>query len=109
MIEDGHEVDGPFTVDLAPGHTSGNVYIRLASRGSEAIFAGDSIHHPMQVYRTEWSTVACTDPAGAAASRRRLLERCVERGSLLLPAHFPQPVGAHVRRAGDGFELRWLA
>lgn len=56
----------------------------------------------------EWSTVACTDPAAAAASRRRLLERCVERGSLLLPAHFPQPFGAHVRRSGDGFELRWL-
>lgn len=109
MIEDGHEVDGALTVDLAPGHTPGNVHIRLASKGSEAVFAGDSIHHPMQVYRTEWSTVACTDPAAAAVSRRRLLERCAERGSLLLPAHFPDPHAAHVRRRADGFELHWLS
>src|SRR2546430_595941 len=37
MIEDGHEVDGAFRVELAPGHTPGNVHIRLASNGSEAM------------------------------------------------------------------------
>lgn len=109
MIEDGHEVDGGFTVQLAPGHTPGNAAIRLASNGKEALFVGDSVHHPMQVYRVDWSTHVCTDPAAAAASRRRLLDRCAERGSLLLPAHFPAPHGAHVRGTGGGFELSWLA
>lgn len=108
MIEDGHEVDGGFTVELAPGHTPGNVFIRLASRGAEALFAGDTIHHPMQAYEVGWSTVACTDPVAAAASRRRLLELCCERGALLLPAHFPAPYGAHVSAAGESFALRWL-
>jgi glyoxylase-like metal-dependent hydrolase (beta-lactamase superfamily II) len=109
MIEDGHEVDGALTVELAPGHTPGNVHIRLASRGSEAVFSGDVIHHPIQVYRPDWSTVACVDPAASAASRRRLLETCSERGALLLPAHFPEPHGARVRAAGDSFEIRWPA
>jgi glyoxylase-like metal-dependent hydrolase (beta-lactamase superfamily II) len=108
MIEDGHEVDGAFTVELAPGHTPGNIHIRLASRGAEAMFGGDVIHHPIQVYRPDWSTVACLDPAASAVSRRRLLETCSERGALLLPAHFPAPYGARVRAAGDGFALRWL-
>ena len=108
MIEDGHEVDGTFSVVLAPGHTPGTAYIRLASRGSEAIFAGDAIHHPMQVYRVDWSTVACVDPVAAAASRRRLLETCCERGTLLLPAHFAAPHGGHVRDGHGTFELRWL-
>jgi glyoxylase-like metal-dependent hydrolase (beta-lactamase superfamily II) len=108
MIEDGHQVDDALTVVLAPGHTPGNVYIRLASKGQEAIFAGDSVHHPMQAYEVGWSTVACADPAAAAVSRRRLLESCVERGSMLLPAHFPAPFGAHVRAKGNNFELRWL-
>jgi glyoxylase-like metal-dependent hydrolase (beta-lactamase superfamily II) len=108
MIEDGHEVDGAFTVELAPGHTPGNVHIRLASRGAEAVFSGDVIHHPIQVHRPDWSTVACLDPIASAASRRRLLETCSARGALLLPAHFPAPHGARVRASGNGFELRWL-
>jgi glyoxylase-like metal-dependent hydrolase (beta-lactamase superfamily II) len=109
LIEDGHEVDGAFTVTLAPGHTPGNAAIRLASKGAEALFVGDSVHHPMQVYQLDWSTHVCTDPVAAAASRRRLLEECVERRSLLLPAHFPAPHGAHVHEAREGFDLRWLA
>lgn len=109
LVEDGHDVDGAFTVELAPGHTPGNAAIRLTSKGTEALFVGDSVHHPMQVYQVGWSTHVCTDPAAAAASRRRLLERCAERGSLLLPAHFPAPHGAHVHSAGAAFELRWLA
>jgi glyoxylase-like metal-dependent hydrolase (beta-lactamase superfamily II) len=109
MIEDGHEVDGALTVELAPGHTPGNVFIRLASRGKEAIFAGDSVHHPMQAYEVGWSTVACSDPATAAVSRRRLLESCVARGAMLVPAHFPAPFGAYVKSKGDRFELSWLS
>ena len=108
MIEDGHEVDGAFRVELAPGHTPGNVHIRLASKGSEAMFAGDVVHHPIQVYRPDWSTVACIDPVASAASRRRLLETCCERGALLLPAHFPAPHGGRVREAPGGFKLEWL-
>jgi glyoxylase-like metal-dependent hydrolase (beta-lactamase superfamily II) len=108
MIETGHEVDGALTVEAAPGHTPGNVQIRLVSRGAEAVFAGDVIHHPIQVDRPEWSTVACFDPAASAVARRRLLERCAERGALLLPAHFAAPHGGRIRDAGGRFELRWL-
>jgi glyoxylase-like metal-dependent hydrolase (beta-lactamase superfamily II) len=109
MIEDGHEVDGAFTVQLAPGHTPGNAHIRLRSKGAEAVFAGDSVHHPLQVYEVHWSTVACVDQAAAATSRLRLLQACAERGSLLLPAHFASPHAAYVDEAGGQFALRWLA
>lgn len=107
MIEDGHEVDGALTVQLAPGHTPGNAHIRLASKGAQAIFAGDTVHHPMQVYEVEWSTVACLDPGAAAVSRRRLLEACVERNALLLPAHFAAPHAARITSKGNAFALRW--
>src|SRR5262249_62270518 len=97
------------TAGFAPGRPPGSVRIRLRSGVQEAICAGDTGHHPMQAYEVDWSTVACTDPVAAAASRRRLLERCVERGSLLLPAHFPAPHGAYVGASRKGFELRWLS
>jgi glyoxylase-like metal-dependent hydrolase (beta-lactamase superfamily II) len=109
MIEDGHDVDGAFTVELAPGHTPGNAAIRLRSKGAEALFVGDSVHHPMQVYRVDWSTSACTDQKAAAVSRRRLLESCCARGSVLLPAHFAAPYGGRIKEAGENFELQWLA
>jgi glyoxylase-like metal-dependent hydrolase (beta-lactamase superfamily II) len=108
MIEDGHEGDGSFVVELAPGHTPGNCHIRLSSRGQEAIFGGDVIHHPIQVYRPDWSTVACLDQVASAVSRRRLLETCCGRGALLLPSHFPAPHGGHVRATGSGFAIQWL-
>lgn len=109
LVDDGFDIDGALSVHLAPGHTPGNAYVRLRSKGTDAMFAGDSIHHPMQVYRTAWSTVACSDPVAAAVSRRRMLEECVARGTLLLPAHFPPPYGAYVQPAGGEFALRWLA
>jgi glyoxylase-like metal-dependent hydrolase (beta-lactamase superfamily II) len=34
MIEDGHQVDGAFTVALAPGHTPGNAHVHLRSSGA---------------------------------------------------------------------------
>ena len=108
MIEDGHEVDRSLVVELAPGHTPGNCHIRLSSRGEVAYFGGDVIHHPIQIYRPDWSTTACLDQAASAASRRRLLETCSERGALLLPSHFPAPHGGHVRAAGEGFTIQWL-
>ena len=108
MIEDGHQVDGSLVVELAPGHTPGNCHIHLTSKGQEAFFGGDVIHHPIQVYRPDWSTVACLDQAASAVSRRKLLETCSERNALLLPSHFPAPHGGRVRAAGSGFILEWL-
>jgi len=109
MIEDGHQLDDDFTVQLAPGHTPGNLGIFLTSAGAEAVFVGDTIHHPVQIYEPAWSTFACTAPNAAVASRRRVLEHCSERSSLMLPAHFRPPHAGHVRPKGDGFTFEWLS
>lgn len=108
LVEDGYQVDDCLTVELSPGHTPGNVNIRLQSRQQSAVFAGDVIHHPIQVYRSDWSTTACFDPVESAHSRRRIVEDCCEHGALLLPAHFAAPHGGYVRDCGDGFTLEWL-
>ena len=66
-----HEVaDG---VDLigAPGHTPGNVIVRLDDRGERAYLTGDVIHHPVQVERPEWSSCFCWNPAMSAETRRQ--------------------------------------
>ena len=64
--------DGPRSrrtgVDLigAPGHTPGNVIVRLEDRGERAYLTGDVIHHPVQVERPEWSSCFCWDAAMSA-------------------------------------------
>ena len=55
-----------------PGHTPGQMAIRVRSRGEEALFAGDIAHQPIQVAMPDWSSKYCADPKQSAASRRRI-------------------------------------
>ena len=99
LLVDGlDELLGLVTFRPAPGHTPGNIQIELRSQGECAIFAGDILHSPMQIPFWEWSSMLCSYPAQAAASRRALLERCVEERALLVPGHFEAP---HVGRIRD--------
>ncbi|HUN52544.1 MAG TPA: MBL fold metallo-hydrolase [Candidatus Sulfotelmatobacter sp.] len=105
MIDDGHELDDCMLVKLAPGHTPGHITVRLASKGEEALFTGDIMHHPLQVYRPQWNSAFCVDQAGSRASRRQVLEHCAEHRSLMLPAHFAAPHGGRVSRRGERFAI----
>jgi glyoxylase-like metal-dependent hydrolase (beta-lactamase superfamily II) len=102
-------VTGPHTlgdglhIEGAPGHTPGHVILRLAEAGQEALFVGDIMHHPIQVYQPEWNSAFCIDPVAARQSRRRVLERCAEHGGLLCPAHFAAPHFGHITARGGAF------
>ena len=43
------------------------------------------------------------DPALAAITRRRFLERYCETPTLCCTAHFPSPSVGHIKRWGNGF------
>jgi glyoxylase-like metal-dependent hydrolase (beta-lactamase superfamily II) len=91
------------TIERAPGHTPGNVIVHARSEGTAAIFSGDVIHHPVQLLQPDWSTRACHDAGQSRTTRRRLLEQCLERSTLVLPAHFPAPSAGRVLRRGSAF------
>lgn len=107
MIDADHQPDPLLTVMEAPGHTPGSVVIRLADGGREALFTGDIMHHPIQVYMPDWSSQFCWDQEMSARSRRRVLEHCVAHESLLCPAHFPGANAGYVRAHGDAFRIEW--
>ena len=106
-IEDGHVLDETLTVEPAPGHTLGHVRIRLASHGRQAMFSGDVMHVPLQVYYPEWHTSLDDDPLLGIASRRALLETCAETGALLLPTHFVAPHCCRIREVAQGYAIDW--
>jgi glyoxylase-like metal-dependent hydrolase (beta-lactamase superfamily II) len=98
-------IDDTLTLELAPGHTPGHCIGWLESGGEYALFAGDSMHSPLQLLHPEWSNIACTDLVASVATRRRLLEESAERAAVLLPAHFPAPHAFRVARAGPSFRF----
>jgi glyoxylase-like metal-dependent hydrolase (beta-lactamase superfamily II) len=94
-------------IEPAPGHAPGHVVFRLQDQGEEGVFTGDVMHHPIQVYRPEWSSAFDTDPREAERSRRRVLEHCADCAARVFPAHFGTPHTGRVRRKAEGFRFEF--
>jgi glyoxylase-like metal-dependent hydrolase (beta-lactamase superfamily II) len=105
LVVDGfHELGESLLIEPVPGHTPGHVLLKLLGQdGSEALFIGDVMHHPIQIYEVDWSSAFCSDPVEARRSRRRVLEHCASHGSTLCPAHFGVPHYGHIREKGGRF------
>ena len=103
VVEGTCEIADLLTISPAGGHSPGHVLIALQSQGSEALFVGDIMHHPIQIHRPDWSSAFCFDPAAARRSRRAVLERAAANGSILYPAHFAGPHIGRVAVVEGGF------
>ena len=73
-----------------PGHSIGHMAIEIRSQGQAALFSGDVMHSPLQVYRPQWNSAFCLDQPQARASRQSLLEHAAKTGAIVFPAHFPE-------------------
>jgi glyoxylase-like metal-dependent hydrolase (beta-lactamase superfamily II) len=109
LLDGAHAIDDALLIEPAPGHTPGHVVMKLSDRGEQALFCGDAVHHPLQVYAPGWNSGFCELPEQARATRRRLLEHCAERDALLFPVHFGAPHVAAIAHAGNAFSLRFVA
>ena len=109
LVAADHEVADGIDLIAAPGHTPGNVIVRLDDRNERAYLTGDVIHHPVQVERPEWSSCFCWDPVMSAESRLNTLTTVADEEAWLLPAHFPTPTAARISKGGGGFRMTWRA
>ncbi|WP_321960924.1 MBL fold metallo-hydrolase [Paraburkholderia sp. J7] len=91
-----------------PGHSIGHMAIEIRSQGQTALFSGDVMHSPLQVYRPQWNSTFCLDQPQARASRQSLLERAAKTGAIVFPAHFPETSAGTVHEGPHGFEWRYL-
>ena len=103
LVDDGHELDRGLVLNLLPGHTMGQMGLRIDRQGGRAIFCGDAVHSPVQICQPGVSTSSCIDADRAAETRRILLEEAAATGRLLVPAHFRGRRRAHIRKTGAGF------
>ena len=102
-VDDGFEVGPGLVLHARPGHTPGSTVMQASSDGVEAMFVGDVVHHPAQIYRPEWNSAFCEDPDQARDTRRQVLGEAADREALLIPAHFGGAHAARVVRDGAGF------
>ena len=104
LVHPGHRVSESITLQLGPGHTPGHLVMDVRSQGDSALFVGDILHHPAQVFHPEWNSPFCEDQAQARITRRNVLAEAADRGALLVPAHFGGLHCCRVRRRGDAFQ-----
>jgi len=91
-----------------PGHSIGHMAIEIHSQGQTALFSGDVMHSPLQVYRPQWNSTFCLDQPLARASRQWLLNHAAETGAIVFPAHFPETSVGAVQEGPHGFEWHYL-
>ncbi len=86
-----------------PGHSIDHAAIELRSAGQKAIFGGDAMHHPVELYDTTLVSLFCEFPAVTRRSRVALLERSVKDKALYISAHFPLSSAGWIRKVGGHF------
>ena len=108
IAADGDEVLGGISFIPTPGHSIDHASIRLVSRGEQALFAGDVMHHPLQVYEPSLNSCFCEFPEAALRSRAFILEDAAETGATVFTTHFAQSSVGRIDRTGGRFAWQFL-
>lgn len=108
MIEpNGEEIVDGLAFHSSPGHSHAHTSISLTSVGAYALFGGDVLHTPVQVYCPEWNSVFCEFAEAARASRYWALEHAVEHDALYFSTHFTAPSAGRITRRADGYAWQY--
>lgn len=93
-----------------PGHTPGHTGYVIGNEQESLLIWGDIVHFPhIQVEKPEVTIAFDSDPAQAAATRKRLLERVASDKLSVTGMHFNAPVSATVQHDGSQFSLHYDA
>src|SRR5215469_11879086 len=105
IVVDGTEAVEGFSFLPNPGHSIDHACIRFTSRGEQALFWGDVMHHPLQFVRPDWNSVFCEFPDAARKARRWAMNRAAETNALVFTTHFAESSAGRVSHVGD--RLTW--
>lgn len=106
LIDGSYVHSKEITLLSTPGHTPGHVSILLSGGDRDVVLTGDAIHSTAQCQHPHWQFKFDWDAEMAVASRRTLLETCVERDLIAIGSHFVLPSIGQVTTDGDVF--RWI-
>jgi len=104
LVDDGYDLGPGLRFAPLPGHTSGQMGLVVNYARDRAIFCGDAVHSPLQIFHPELSTSVCVDPKLASETRKTIFAEAADSGRLVVPAHFRGPRRVHIRSNGSGYE-----
>ncbi len=85
----------------SPGHTADHAAVVISSQGETAIYLGDLVQHATHIERPAWISAFDILPLVSLETKKRLAERAIREGALLLSTHAPYPgAGRLVERDG---------
>ncbi|HIG59733.1 MAG TPA: MBL fold metallo-hydrolase [Gammaproteobacteria bacterium] len=92
-------------LEATPGHTPGHVSIHIESQDQHALITGDSIHHPCQIEKVQWSSSADYDQVASKQTRESLLAKYGDSNVLIIGTHFATPTAGYLRKEGSTYVL----
>jgi glyoxylase-like metal-dependent hydrolase (beta-lactamase superfamily II) len=90
------------------GHSIDHASISFRSQGQEALFGGDILHHPLEIYEPELASIFCEFPAYARASRFRMLEYTSQENVTYFSSHFSETSAGRITRRNNHFHWTYL-
>ena len=105
---DGREMLPGIRFLAIPGHSIDHAAIMVSSENEHAIFGGDVMHHPLEIYDPSLTSMFCEFPDAAVRSRRWLLNEVVETNALYFSSHFPVSSVGHIRREDDRYTWAFI-
>jgi glyoxylase-like metal-dependent hydrolase (beta-lactamase superfamily II) len=101
------EVTPGFSFIKAPGHTPGNVALKITSGVENLICVGDVFHHPEEIEKLDLYTAPLMAKEGRT-TRVKLLSQAVKLDALVFACHFPFPGLGHILQKDESFSWQSL-
>jgi glyoxylase-like metal-dependent hydrolase (beta-lactamase superfamily II) len=104
LVDTDYRITDGIWLEPSPGHTPGQVSVRISSKGEEAVITGDVLHNPVQFVAPEWLMIADSDPKQAATTRIEFRSRYGNQPVLIFGTHFGAPHAGYLINDGQ----RWM-
>ncbi len=105
LIKGDAEIVPGLRMSRAPGHTEDHVVFEAESGGDVAIYIGELAQQPVQLERVAWVSAFDILPMVSIETKKRFIEKALDRRALLISVHAPYP-GLGRLRAEDG-KRKW--
>ncbi|MFQ5878974.1 MAG: MBL fold metallo-hydrolase [Dehalococcoidia bacterium] len=97
LVEGEAEVAPGVRIVPAPGHTADHAVVELVSGGEMGLYLGELAHYPVMLERLAWIPSFDVLPLVSLETKKRLLERIIQRDALLFGVHLPYPGVGRIR------------